>query len=228
MANHNGTSDLIYRRIREDILTGHFKPGERVVESRLAERYCVSRTPIREALARLNADHLVISAPKRGLVVSRLGSAELIERYAIRQLLEGYAAALAAQNITAEELRNLRSIVADMREAATPAAAAQRIEDREEAIHRLSALNNQFHAGIQRAGRNGLLEEITRSVVDVPLVQQSFSLYSDADTAASIDEHAEAIEAIERGESAEAEAIIRKHIHRGLNAILLGLQMGRV
>jgi DNA-binding GntR family transcriptional regulator len=135
----------------------------------------------------------------------------------VRQVLEGHAASLAAQNITAEEIRTLRCIVVEMR------TVASRAEHDVDTIQQLTDLNNQFHAGNQRAARNIVLEQITRSIVDVPLVQQAFSRYSVTDTEASAHDHAAILDAVEWGDSATAEILMKKHVHRGLNMLLLDL-----
>jgi DNA-binding GntR family transcriptional regulator len=97
----------IYESIREGILSGRYSPGERLIETRLAGEFGVSRTRIRDALARLHADHMVAPAPNRGLVVRPLSSRDIEEIYALRLLLEGFAANAAATSITTRELDQL-------------------------------------------------------------------------------------------------------------------------
>src|SRR5690242_6752922 len=83
---------IIYESIRRAILDGRYGPGERLVESQLATTFGVSRTRVREALSRLEAERLVASRPTRGHVVRELGRLDMEELYALRLELEGYAA----------------------------------------------------------------------------------------------------------------------------------------
>ncbi|MEZ5074213.1 MAG: GntR family transcriptional regulator [Solirubrobacterales bacterium] len=87
-----GVADWVYSQLREGILLGEFKPGERVRQSVVAERYNVSQTPVREALARLASDGLVQLQPRRGAVVNSLSPKEIDEIYELRELLDPYVA----------------------------------------------------------------------------------------------------------------------------------------
>lgn len=94
---------LIVAQLRDSIEHGRFSPGQRLIESDLTKEYGVSRGPLREAFARLSAEGLVQVVPNRGAIVRRLGKRELADTMAIREALEGLAAALAAKNIAAGE-----------------------------------------------------------------------------------------------------------------------------
>src|SRR6266508_956265 len=108
--NPSGETGSIYDSIREGILSGRYASGERLIESRLATEFGVSRTRIRDALARLHADHLLSPAGNRGLRVRPLSTRDIEEIYALRLLLEGYAAKAAASTITTRELDQLRDL----------------------------------------------------------------------------------------------------------------------
>src|SRR5690606_3687033 len=99
----------VYREIREAILAGKHPPGERLIEARLAADLGVSRTRIRDTLARLEAEHLVARAPNRGVMVRKLTSPDIEEIYDLRLLLESYGARKAAVNITTPEIEDLRA-----------------------------------------------------------------------------------------------------------------------
>jgi DNA-binding GntR family transcriptional regulator len=215
-ADENGS---IYESIREGILCGRYAPGERLVETKLAGEFGVSRTRIRDALARLHADHLISPAPNRGLVVRPLSSRDIEEIYALRLLLEGYAANTAASTITTRELDELEATHFRMVEV-EQAAPGEDDDGRLATIRAVTDLNNEFHRGIQRASRNSRLESLLRTIVSVPLVFQSFYWYSDRELAESSSEHAEILAALRARDGAHAEALMRRHITRGFNTLL--------
>lgn len=210
----------IYESIREGILSGRYAPGERLIETRLAEEFGVSRTRIRDALARLHADHLVAPAPNRGLVVRPLSSRDIEEIYTLRLLLEGFAVNAAAANITTRELDHLHELHTRMLEVEQTVTGGQSDDERLAAIRTVTDLNNEFHRGIQRASRNRRLESLLRTIVSVPLVFQSFYWYSDRELAESSHEHAEILDALKERDGSLAESLMRRHITRGFNTIL--------
>ncbi|NIN68239.1 MAG: GntR family transcriptional regulator, partial [Anaerolineae bacterium] len=103
-------------RLRQLILSRELRPGERIVQSELAEQLGVSRTPIREALHKLDSDGLVRLSPHKGATVADHSTAELEDIYSIRIAIEGYGAFLAAQNITGQDLARLEGLVEQMKE----------------------------------------------------------------------------------------------------------------
>lgn len=102
-------------RLRQLILSRELRPGERIVQNELAERLGVSRTPIREALHKLEADGLVNFSPNKGATVADLSMFELEDTYRIRIAIEGYGAFLAAEKITDADLGQLEALVEQMR-----------------------------------------------------------------------------------------------------------------
>ena len=94
-------------KIEHEILAFNFKPGERLDECRLAERYGSSRTPVREALRLLAAEGLVHIRPHRGAIVSGLSMSEMVEMFEMMAIYEGICARLAARDATTEQLRQM-------------------------------------------------------------------------------------------------------------------------
>ncbi len=146
-----------YTLILEAIEGGTYKPGDRLVESELAERLGVSRTPVREALQRLETQAM-LTRDGRSLIVASLDHNQLAELYAVRTELEGLAARLAARHATDEEIRVLQSMVADDRAllGGDPRA--------------LSRANKRFHKQIHLASHNRFL------VQQLDLVHRSMAL----------------------------------------------------
>ena len=218
----NGSSQQggsIYDAIREGILTGRHAPGERLIEARLADEFGVSRTRIRDALARLQSDHLVSPAPNRGLVVRQLSARDIEEISTLRMLLEGYAARAAATTITTRELDQLAEMHTRMAEV-EQAGIGTTGDERLHVIRTVTDINNAFHRLIQVASRNSRLETTLRAIVSVPLVFQSFYWYSDHELAESHAEHQEILAALTERDGPQAEALMQRHITRGLNTLL--------
>jgi DNA-binding GntR family transcriptional regulator len=209
----------IYESIRRAILDGRYGPGERLVESQLATTFGVSRTRVREALSRLEAERLVASRPSRGHVVRELGRRDIEELYALRLELEGYAARTAAENITLPELDQLRAVherMAAIEREGHEGSRAARLEK----IRKVTDANNEFHRLIQQASRNRRLEAVLRTVVERPLVFQSFYWYSDKELAESLAEHERIMQALTDRDGALAERLMKQHISRGLRTLL--------
>lgn len=188
-----------YTLILEAIESGLYMPGDRLVESELAERLGVSRTPVREALQRLETQSM-LTRDGRSLIVASLDHNQLSELYAVRIELEGLAARLAARHATEEELHVLRSMVVEDRAllGGDPRA--------------LSRANKRFHRQIHLASHNRFL------VQQLDLVHRSMALMAMTTFAAegrdekALAEHEKIIDAIEAGDGDAAYAALKAHI----------------
>lgn len=201
----NGQSDA-YALILEAIDVGTYKPGDRLVESELAERFGVSRTPIREALQRLETQSLLVR-DGRSLIVAALDHNQLAELYVVRAELEGLAARLAARHATDEEVRVLRSMIeADRKLIGDPEA--------------MSRANRRFHKQVHLASHNRYL------VQQLDLVHRSMallavtSLAAEGRGSAALAEHAAIVEAIARGDGDAAYAALKDHISKAFETRL--------
>ncbi len=189
-----------YSLILEAIDTGIYRPGDRLVESELAERFGVSRTPIREALQRLETQSL-LTRDGRSLIVASLDHNQLSELYVVRAELEGLAARLAARHATAEEVRVLRDMVeADHALLGNPKG--------------LARANRRFHKQIHLASHNRYL------VQQLDLVHRSMALMATTSLAAqgrgedALAEHAAIVTAIENRDEMGAYQALRDHISK--------------
>ena len=108
---HQTLREKILETIRDAILKGTMKPGERVSEPDLAERFGISRTPIREAFRQLESEGYLEVVPRKGAVVASLSERDIEEFYAIKIILEGFAARMAADKLTAKEIERLENEV---------------------------------------------------------------------------------------------------------------------
>ncbi|MBA85599.1 GntR family transcriptional regulator [Thalassobius sp. S69A] len=189
-----------YTLILEAIDTGVYRPGDRLVESELADRFGVSRTPIREALQRLETQSL-LTRDGRSLIVASLDHNQLSELYVVRAELEGLAARLAARHATPEEVRVLEEMVAeDQALLGDPAA--------------LSRANRRFHKQIHLASHNRYL------VQQLDLVHRSMALMATTSLAAegrgevALAEHDAIVRAIGNGDENRAYEALKEHISK--------------
>jgi DNA-binding GntR family transcriptional regulator len=156
-------ADEIGFRLEKAILEGEYRPGTHLLQDELCERFGVSRTPIREALRKLQAQHLVVLVPNKGATVRIPSQVELQEIYAIRAEIEGFACALAAPHVTDDTIRQLDA-AQELIDAAHAAAAGDMSADEEARVNSQITLGNEeFHAIIHRTAGNNHLQELCRS-----------------------------------------------------------------
>lgn len=197
-----------YEHLRLAIIRGTFRPNERLIEADLAEELDVSRTPIRESLHRLAAEGLV-SPVRRGWIVRELTLDEMRDIYEVREALEGYAARLAAERATDEEIALINEMVA-RRVALTPD------DGRDELVFS----NDAFHEAIFLSSRNApLIEQIGR-FGNYYFNLHVASLYSEQELAVSVQQHSALADAISRRDGDAAEDLMRAHVREALRVLL--------
>lgn len=197
------TVQRLKRALEQDIVSQHFKPGDRLDEASLAERFKTSRTPVREALRLLAASGLVELRPRRGALVARLGLQDVIEMFEVMGELEGMCGRLAALRAIDEELVAL--------EAAHLACEAQ-LEAGD--IDGYYEANVRFHEIIYAASHNRFLAAQTRSLRNRLAPYRRLQLESRNRPRQSSDEHARIVEAIRDGRADDADALLRDHVTR--------------
>jgi DNA-binding GntR family transcriptional regulator len=154
-------ADEIAFRLQAGILNGLYPPGTHLLQDELCARFGVSRTPVREALRKLQAQHLVVVVPNRGAKVRVPSREELIEVYTVRAELEGFASELAAGLAGRDTLAALDAAQARIDEAVAQLEAWEFEPHEEPSFHRrLASGNEDFHAAIHRAARNHRLQRI--------------------------------------------------------------------
>jgi DNA-binding GntR family transcriptional regulator len=199
-----------YRAIRDQILRGERAGGEWLREGDLAASLGVSRTPVREALRRLDAEGLVRHERNRGVQVASWSIHDLDEIFGLRSVLEPWGSALAATSGLAD-LDQLGELADAM-----DAAARGRRPDLDE----ITRLNNQFHRAILTASGHGRLTQLVSSVVEVPLVWRTFSHYSPEAMRRSLAHHHEIVDALAAQDAAWAESVMRSHVRAARAALL--------
>lgn len=200
--------DFVYAKLRSAIRNQELKPGDRLREVQLAERLGVSRTPVREALKRLEADGLTRVAPPRGFVVTELTHRRVMELYAMREILAGVAARFAAEQASPMEIQTLQELVAQQGTAKDATAAAR--------------LNDRLREAITSAAHNEFLTRATNSLNDALELLGTTTYSVPGRIESGWKENKKIVEAIARRNGAVAEEAARLHVR---NAAKLRVQM---
>jgi DNA-binding GntR family transcriptional regulator len=202
-------SELAAGAIREAIISGELRPGERLKEAHLAKRLGVSRTPVREALLLLQSERLVEATPNRGSIVRPYSPADIKEIYQLRALLEGYGCRVAAANMTDEIAQQLFESCERFRK--LPGGATPLERSRE---------NFKFHETILLTAGSPRLSEMVLKTIELPLVYGSFAAYSDEQQQQSEYYHDHIAKALEKRDAERAELLMKEHMFTGRDFLM--------
>lgn len=192
-------AEQAYARLRDAIRAGQLLPGTRLREVDVASWLGISRTPVREALAKLVGEGLAINEAPRGLVVAQLDQAAVSELYVMREHLEGIAAALAAQQASTMEIALLAEIAERDRRDGVDAAA-------------LARNNRLFHDTLYRAAHNRFLLKTLASLHESMALLGQTTLALPGRSTHALKEHEEIVTALRARDAARAEQAARSHI----------------
>jgi DNA-binding GntR family transcriptional regulator len=196
--------------IREAIIDGRLKPGQRLKEEDLARQLGISRTPIREALLMLQVEGLIVATPNRGATVRVHTPEDLEDLYALRALLEGHAARRAGPRISEEQVVQLRESC-DRFEELSP----------HEELRELVRENLFFHSTILDIAGSARLASMVRRVIELPLVYKSYIWYSPDQKRISSHYHRQIVNALATGDAERAELVMKEHVFEARD-ILVG------
>jgi DNA-binding GntR family transcriptional regulator len=206
--DHRTLRERILFTIRAAIVNGQIPPGTRIMEPELAERFGISRTPIREAIRQLESEGLISVIPRRGAIVASISPQDIANFYELKMILEGHAARLAAKNLTENDLTKMETVNRQI-EAASAKKNLSRVLD----------LHNEFHEIFLRACGNDILHAIVQNLVKqfqrfrlIPVMPGKIK--------GSVRQHVEIIEAFRRKDAARAEKLVRKNALYGKNLLL--------
>jgi DNA-binding GntR family transcriptional regulator len=199
--------DHIVDHVRNLILTGALRPGDRIPQDEIAESLAVSRLPVREALIALEAEGLISTQPRRGSFVSMLEPQDVVDHFAMVGLISGVAVARAATALTSEQFAELEELC-DAMEQATDA-------------EQQATFNNQFHEIINRAGSSMRLRSVLRGL-SRSIPSKFFEMPTDWRTWGSHD-HRAILDALRRGDGEEAARLTQEHLRHGGEAAVAGL-----
>lgn len=208
-------ADHAYARLRAAIVHGQLAPGAAIVEKELGVMLNVSRTPIREAITRLELEGYLERDDNFRLVVHPLSRREVAETFLVRELLEGHAVGVAADRISEGELERLDELVA-----ADQRALRRRRTDE------LAALNDEIHNLIMEASRNRTLTDLLKNLRRRVYGISAFVVGSPDDQRRFVEDHAALVALLRDGDGECARALVRSHLRRARDLLIHGLDEG--
>jgi len=203
--------EAAYHRLLAAIRSGQFRSGDRLRETDVADKLALSRTPVREALRKLESDGIVEHRPRLGAVIRTLTTPEIVELYEMRLVLERTAAEMAAKHANAAEIDLLRDINAQIDNAGAD-------------TQRAAALNQDFHRCIYLATRNRFLLASARALNNALLLLGPTTLDDEARIKTVTSQHAKIIDAIGAGDQEAAGDTAQAHLQTSLRHRLKVLQ----
>ena len=208
--NYELLSKKVYRILKIRIIKGNLKPGEKLLENKIAEQLGVSRTPIREAIKELAAEGFLKTSPNQGVVINNISIEDLQEVLQIRRVLEGLAASIAAKIINKEEIAKLEKIIERMI-----------ITINRNDLLAYSDLNGEFHNLIFNVCGNKQLIKICNNLSSSEYRFRINALRNNPERLKySLKEHKEIVEVLKRKDSEQADRLSKKHAENVLESIL--------
>lgn len=201
--------ELVLEAIREAIINGNLKPRERLMEIQMAEELGVSRTPIREALRKLELEGFIVMVPRKGAYVADISTKDIADVFEIRASLEGLAAALAAERVTEEELEFMERCLVIKAEAIATAD-----------FEKLVDIDTKFHEAIYKASRNERLVTIVNNLREQIQRLRTTSLSVPGRMYQSLKEHRAIVEAIQSRDISLARQVAQDHIENAENVMM--------
>lgn len=206
--------DLVLEAIRSAIMNGTLQPRERLMEIQLAEELGVSRTPVREALRKLELEGFIVMVPRKGAYVADLSFKDIADVFEIRAALEGLAAGLAAERITEDELENMERLIVGKQEAINSGD-----------IDKLVEVDTSFHELLYKASRNNRLAAIISNLREQIQRFRLTSLSFPGRNKESLQEHKQLVEAIQARDSQLARQLAQEHIENAENVLIESIKM---
>lgn len=201
--NHRPLREIVYEELKLLILTGKIEPGMRLMEEELADDMGVSRTPIREAIRKLEKEGLITIEPRRGAYVSQISTKDMVEILEVRQNMEGFAAALAAERMTPEAKAKLKEVAVAYEAAVAAGDMAEMIK-----------ADTLFHHMIVEATENKILIQMVEQLQELVL-RFRYLYYDNFKRAEKMPaEHKMIYEAILNGDADVAKDSADVHINR--------------
>ena len=195
--------------IREAIMDGTLSPGQRLKEEELARELGISRTPVREALLILQTEGMIEAAPNRGAAVRSFDAADLGEMYLLRAAVEGLAARLAAERVTARSLSKLRRSCDRFEAVCAGGTLKELVRD-----------NLHFHDTILEIAGSERIAHLVRSVTVLPLVYKSYLWYSPSQKLISAHHHRLIVYALEARDPERAESVMKQHVFEARDVLV--------
>lgn len=205
--------DQVFEQLKKMILDGVFRPGNRIIESEVAESIGISRTPVREALHKLEAERLIVRLPKGGYVVKGMSRGEIEEIFDIRVILESFAGYLAAERWNDNEIAPLEDKLEEFEKYLM-------INDLKE----LTRLNTEFHELLYALSKSPKLIEMINNLRDEIFLLREILLESMKMGTLSHNDHKKIIKAIKNREAKKVERLLKEHILRGKDFVIMEMK----
>ena len=200
--------EKIVEVLREAIIRQKIRPGERITELEVAERFGISRTPIREAFRQLESEGFLTIMPRKGAVVSSIEEKDIRDFYEIKGVLEGYAARQAVTRMTAKDIAHLEQLNKEIRLCA----------ERQD-VSGMNRAHNAFHDLILEACNNRKIQQVVGNLVR-QFQRFRFYVASLVHVEDILREHADIVAAIRSGDVEQAEACMKLNAKLGLEVLL--------
>jgi DNA-binding GntR family transcriptional regulator len=207
--NGSSLSKRVFNKLESDIINGIYKEGDSLNESRICEELGVSRTPVREAVRQLEHEGLVKIVPNKGALILGVSRKDIEDICAIRMLMEGLAARWAAENITDEEIDELKELI-ELSEYYTNS----------EKIPKAHMTDNEFHEKIYKATKSKSLQFMLRTFHHYTQKARGISLKTPGRAAKVLEEHKAILNAIISRDPQKAEKVMNQHIKNASKSML--------
>jgi DNA-binding GntR family transcriptional regulator len=206
----------VYVSIKGAIIGGEFEPGRRLIEEKLAEDMKTSRTPVREAIQKLEKEGLIYRLPRGGFAVKGVTEEEVEEVFGLRGILEGYAGFLATARMDEAELRSLEEIIA-LEEAC--------LQDMN--VEEFIRLDGEFHDVLYKAAKNNRLYNLLHDLRDYMYRYRVIILRYQRKPQFAVQDHKEMVASIRNKNAKQVEKLVRKHMTRGKEVIKKKIRQGQ-
>lgn len=213
--NYKPLREIVFETLREAIISAALKPGERMMEIQLAEEMGVSRTPVREAIRKLELEGFVVMIPRKGAYVAGISMKDIADVFEIRSALEALAAGLAAERITEEELEELERTLVKIGECV-----------KNNDLEGLIEVDTEFHDILFKATRNERLVQIVSNLREQIQRFRATTLATPGRMKYALEEHKQIVEALSERNIELAQSIAREHIENAENSMLDALKDG--
>ncbi len=201
--------DVVFNTLRQAILRGELKPGERLMEIQLANKLGVSRTPVREAIHKLSQEGLVLMVPRKGAEVADISEKDMLDVLEVRKVLEELAVRLACDKITKEQIEELREAGEEFEQSLTSGD-----------VMEIAEADVQFHDVIYRATDNQKLIQLLNNLSEQMYRYRVEYLKDDSVFPRLIKEHDEIMDLVEKRDKENAAKVMCEHIDNQITSVL--------
>lgn len=200
----NSLRGKVFRRLRDDILSGAYKENDELREATIGEEMGVSRTPVREALRQLELEGLVTIIPNKGAYVTGISIKDVHDIYMIRSMLEGLCARWATRHITEAQIEELEEVII--------LSEFHLKKNRSDKAQQVSELDGKFHKVLYQASDSRILEHVLSDFHKYVKMARILSVEEENRAEKSIEEHRAILDAIKAKDEDLAERLANEHI----------------